>query len=525
MRGTVERIGRRELTGIVYARPDEPPVRVCLFLNGLELTETWAVDPIDPGRPERGRAFRFGLYDIWSYAGPADGLSVRVDGSPLPIALRRSAVHRPRHTGDRSITDLRRRLADGYIFGQSGRLQLPKGDDDAWKDVVLDLYDRVRRIVADSFGHDVFLVYGSLLGAVREGGFIGHDLDFDAAYVSRHRDAESVLAEIYDISRVLHAAGLYVRSHSSGLKIAAGPEGGGSIDLMHLYFAEDDCIKFAFGVAGTSTVAMSSWKGTREFELAGHQVLVPVNAEELVEHMYGASWRIPNPGFDWLRDRTSRHRSIIVPVRDRERVRWNNHYLHFPTDEPSPFALGLLGRDDLPRTVLDVGCGDGRDTIAFAESGRRVMGLDRSPDGVAYARDRARELGLADVASLQVVDCCDAGAVGDAVTPLRPDAEPLLFYARFVLHGIDAGDERRLLGALAAAAQPGDVLALEFRTTDDTSRPVWRKYYRRLISTPRLCAKLADTYGFTPFDVQEGSGFSPTDREDPQLARVLARRG
>jgi SAM-dependent methyltransferase len=520
MRGTVERLARRELTGIVYATVNEAPVRVSLFLNSLELTSTWAADPVDPERPERGRAFRFGLLDLWTFATPDDGVTVRVDGQALPIALRTSATYHPKHSGTKSLAELRARLAAGDIFGQSGRLQLPKGDDEKWKDRVLGLYERVRSIVAEHFGYDVFVVYGSLLGVVREGGFIGHDLDFDSGYVSRHREPDAVLAEIYEISRVLHAEGLFVRSHASGLKVSSDADGGGSIDLMHLYFAADNSIKFAFGVAGTSAFEIGDWQGTETFDLAGYEVLVPKNAEALVEHTYGSSWRVPNPGFDWLRDRTSRDRPIMIPTRERELIRWNNHYRFFPDDRPTPFAVALLERDDLPRTVVDLGCGEGRDSLAFARAGRRVLGLDRSPDGIAHARAVA---GDAAGVQFRVVDCCDADELGLVVDDLRTGDEPVLFYARFLLHAIEPTDQEQVLAALSRLARPGDVLACEFRTKQDTSRPVWRKYYRRLIDTERLVAALDSDYGFTAFAVDEGTGLSPSDRDDPHLGRVLAR--
>ena len=35
-------------------------------------------------------------------------------------------------------------------------------------------------------------------------------------------------------------------------------------------------------------------EGTKEIDFLGRRVLVPVNAEQVVEHVYGAGWRIPS---------------------------------------------------------------------------------------------------------------------------------------------------------------------------------------------------------------------------------------
>jgi tellurite methyltransferase len=47
-----------------------------------------------------------------------------------------------------------------------------------------------------------------------------------------------------------------------------------------------------------------------------------------------------------------------------------------------------------PRTLVDLGCGEGRDSIYFARRGYRVLGVDISSVGVRKAAHRASELGV-----------------------------------------------------------------------------------------------------------------------------------
>jgi SAM-dependent methyltransferase len=61
-------------------------------------------------------------------------------------------------------------------------------------------------------------------------------------------------------------------------------------------------------------------------------------------------------------------------------------------------VLRLLGRG--PGRLLDVGCGTGAHTAAFAEHGWSVVGVDISADQLQFARERGVEVLQADAADL-----------------------------------------------------------------------------------------------------------------------------
>jgi SAM-dependent methyltransferase len=70
--------------------------------------------------------------------------------------------------------------------------------------------------------------------------------------------------------------------------------------------------------------------------------------------------------------------------------------------EPRAAALRLLG--DAPGRLLDVGCGTGAQTTAFAEHGWDVLGVDISSDQLRLARERGLEVVQADAADLPFDD-------------------------------------------------------------------------------------------------------------------------
>ena len=67
-----------------------------------------------------------------------------------------------------------------------------------------------------SRGHDAFLAYGNLLGAVRDGKLIGHDDDADIAYVSETLHPVDLMLESFRIEREFQAAGWETHRLSGG---------------------------------------------------------------------------------------------------------------------------------------------------------------------------------------------------------------------------------------------------------------------------------------------------------------------
>lgn len=526
LNGMVEEFERRDVAGWVEVPAGSPPVRVGLYINDVEAVGTWAAEQV--GRRGRGevRGFRFRLYDVWRFAKRTDRVSVRVAERALPINGK-GMFYRPRADGEESVEQLTQRFAAGEVFGQNGRIQKSKTVDTEWQADVLELYATVRSAVLEDFGYDVFLLYGSLLGAVREGGFIGHDLDFDSGYVSRHRDGRAAAEELQQIAYALIKRGYTVHCKFTCLHVSDERRSSARIDLFHLYFDSEGVMQFPFGVAGTTQLTEAQWQGTTEIDFVGRKAVLPTAAEAMAEHIYGASWRTPNPAFRWERDRAQRSPEGILTETMIEAVYWAGFYARTTFTSGSSFFELVNSRAQLPARVVDLGCGDGRDSFAFARAGRRVVGLDRSQVGVDHASAKAAELGQTDQLRFVACDVSDADAVRAVFASARADApeEPVLFYARFFLHSIPEPTQQTLLGVVAECARPGDVFAAEFRTDkDEQNAKVYGKHYRRFQNGPQFGRDLAEKYGFVPMLEQEGNGFSPYQGEDPVLYRVIASR-
>ena len=101
-------------------------------------------------------------------------------------------------------------------------------------------------------------------------------------------------------------------------------------------------------------------------------------------------------------------------------------------EEPSPFAqwvLAQVSKFDAGASILEVGCGNGRDSVFFARSGLRVTATDCCPQAVKLTERKLPAGSCALVA--------EAGA-------LPPDVVDFA-YARFVLHSMDEIEQEKLL--------------------------------------------------------------------------------
>ncbi|KRF13118.1 class I SAM-dependent methyltransferase [Nocardioides sp. Soil796] len=527
--GMVEAFEPRWIEGWIAVSPGTPAVTVTLRVNRTDLVTTLVADPAKRRVPgAEVRRFRFRVKELWDYIGTHDRLAVVVDGRPLPIAAH-GTVYRPRSNGPHRLQELKDKLAGDHVFSRSGALQVAKNLDTAWQRRTMTQAGRVRDFVSERFGLDAFFIYGTLLGAVRENGVIGHDSDIDLAYVSGHRNGADAARELHDIAFALIDSGFRVLAYGTHLRIANEIEGDkdAHVDLFHTYFDEHDVLGFPYGVSGVVDVRASDWTGVHEIDFAGSTGLLPNCAERVAEALYGTGWREPQPGFNWDRDRRTRAADALMPRAWTQQIYWADFYEHTGFLTPSPFFEAVSARGDVPRIVVDLGCGEGRDSVAHAEAGRRVFGIDRSQRGIRRAEAKAAELGLEDRLSFHECDVADTEALASVVGRARAEAgdEPVMFYLRFFLHSLEEETQDALLSSLDALSRPGDVLAAEFRTADDKANPkVHRHHYRRYQDGPAFGAALAQQHAFEVLEEQEGIGLSPYQDEDPHLYRVVARR-
>lgn len=180
----------------------------------------------------------------------------------------------------------------------------------------------------------------------------------------------------------------------------------------------------------------------------------------------------------------------------RLREYWDQFYAKGHTADQSPFAMWLAGRIHTYNTVLDLGCGNGRDSRFFRNHGHEVIAVDQCAEGEGYI-------------------------TADLLSYLRDRPGPFdVVYMRFVLHAVPPTYAPDLLIGAVNAVAPGGILACEQRSRNGhhpTDHPRWPVDSRSLLTSVM-------TYGLRVEHFEERTGLAPYGDEDPLVSRLVAGR-
>jgi hypothetical protein len=333
-------------------------------------------------------------------------------------------------------------------------------------DPLLDAMDAVLGALTEQ-GVAAFPAYGTLLGAVREGQFLGHDSDADLGYVSRYSDPVDVVRESFRLQRAVADRGMETYRYSGAafrVRVEEGdgiPRGldvfGGFLDAGRLYL---------MGEVGTDYEA--EWihpLGT--CELAGRTFPAPARPEKLLEAMYGPSWRVPDPAYQFeTSERTKSQLNQWFRGSAFQRREWERQ-LSLARNRSLPkkgsdLARLVTRREDPATHLIDVGAGRGADALWWARRGRRATAYEFAAVGPRRAARLAEKADVAlDVRALNLTEWRSVLSEGARVARLPG---PRAVVAR---HVVDATDEfgRQSLGRFASMAlRGGGRLYLEFWT-------------------------------------------------------------
>lgn len=199
---------------------------------------------------------------------------------------------------------------------------------------------------------------------------------------------------------------------------------------------------------------------------------------------------------------------------------WIEYYKkNLAPHEPSRFALDILERLEKGKSLLELGCGNGRDSIFFARNGLNVTAIDQAENVIAELNQK-----YADIEFL----------TDDFVeSSLFVQREFDYIYSRFTLHTITKYEQSKVLDKAYHCLKAGGLLLIEARSTKDSiyglgekvgeHEFIYENHYRRFVDKAELEEELT-TKGFKIIISEEGRGFAPMKDQNPIILRIVAQK-
>ena len=207
---------------------------------------------------------------------------------------------------------------------------------------------------------------------------------------------------------------------------------------------------------------------------------------------------------------------------DRDTHYWNQFYIKKPKIEmPSLFAQEIGKQLVTSRTILDLGCGNGRDSLYFKSLGLNVTAIDASDRAIAMLQE--------EYANENICFICDDFVCSSVIYAGQYD----YCYSRFSLHAINEDQENDMIKNVYKVLKSGGKFFIEVQSVNDDlygkgecvgkNAYIYNGHYRRFVEKPVLEEKLCDV-GFEIKYSSEEKGFAPFEGVDPPVIRIIAMK-
>jgi len=194
------------------------------------------------------------------------------------------------------------------------------------KNDYLDAMQAVTEVLREN-GMDAMICYGTLLGTIRDKGFIPHDDDVDMLYVDTSTDREEMMDNRAAVMQLFKDRDY--RIWDSGTNFHVTPPGlRGGVDLFPCY-RKDGLVHLMMERWLYRSVPEDIILPTTEVTLYGRTLPAPANPEQLMVERYGETWHTPDPYHEWPWELATQDTPIdrdLAPKPSRTtRIAWGQH--------------------------------------------------------------------------------------------------------------------------------------------------------------------------------------------------------
>ena len=202
---------------------------------------------------------------------------------------------------------------------------------------------------------------------------------------------------------------------------------------------------------------------------------------------------------------------------------WDNYYAtHSKPAVASTFAEFILDKLEDGKNLIELGCGNGRDSLFFSKNGVKVVAVDQVESEINFLNENYSSENIT--------------FLTDDFTNLAKTSHDIInetdfdyVYSRFTFHSINESKEERTLKWIAENLK--GLFFLEARSLND---PMFKQgenlsetenfttHYRRYMDLDKFAAKL-ESLGFEILFKIEDKDLAPYKDDNPYVIRIIAK--
>ena len=202
---------------------------------------------------------------------------------------------------------------------------------------------------------------------------------------------------------------------------------------------------------------------------------------------------------------------------------WNKFYEKFNVKKASNFAKYIYRKNFISNKskILEIGCGNGRDTFYFLKKNIKTIAIDKSFKAIKNNKKKIDH----------VFFCNDISKIDLKNIKFYKKYKCNLVYARFFLHTLNFRSEKFFFNFCEKILPRNGKILLEFRTIKDPLISKGKKispteritdHYRRFIDPSLLLITIKKK--FVPIFMVQGFGLARYKKENPHVCRIIFKK-